>query len=252
MKISIVTPCFNSAATLADTINSVLAQTYADVEHVIVDGGSTDGTVELIRRYEPRYAGRLKWVSEPDKGIYDAMNKGIRMATGDVVGVLNSDDFFFDANVVSDIAKAFTDDVDCIFGNLKFVSKSDTSKVVRIWKGSPYRSFHTGWHPAHPTFYVRRFILQDNGAFDIRFKIASDFELMLRLIECRRIASRYLDRYIVCMRMGGESTARLSNIIKGNIETYKAFAANGMRVSPLYPVRRLAPKIAGVVKHFFK
>lgn len=252
MRISIVTPCFNSADTLADTIESVLSQTYPDVEHVIIDGGSSDGTVGLIQKYEPRYGGRLRWISGPDKGIYDAMNKGIALATGDVVGILNSDDFFYDREVVADIASAFNRDTDCTFGNLLFVSKTDKTKVVRIWKGSPYRNFTTGWHPAHPTFYIRHAHLLSFGGFNTRFGIAADFELMLRMIERYHLATKYIDRYMVCMRMGGKSTGKLINIIKGNIEAYRAFSANDIRITPLYPLRRLATKAVGVITHFFK
>ena len=154
MKISLITVTYNSSKTLLDTLQSVLNQTYSDIEYIIVDGASKDSTVSIIEEYEPKFNGRMKWISEPDKGLYDAMNKGIRMATGDVVGILNSDDLFMDNNVLADIAHAFDNNTDAIFGNLYFVNQEDVNQIVRVWKGSPYKSFKSGWHPAHPTFYV--------------------------------------------------------------------------------------------------
>lgn len=252
LKISVVTPAFNSADTIRDTIESVLSQTYPDYEHIIIDGGSTDGTVEIIRSYEPRYGGRLRWVSEPDKGLYDAMNKGIAMATGDVVGVLNSDDFYSSPEIMTEVAKGI-DGFDAVCGNLIFVSKKDKSKVCRVWKGSPYQPFSSGWHPAHPTFYTHRNLFNGKPAFNTAFKIASDFEMMLRLIEGRNLKVNYVDRCLVCMRLGGESTRSLSNIIKGNREVIKAFKINGMRVpSPLFfIIRRIKPKFVDLLKHIF-
>ena len=139
MKVSIITATYNSAATLRDTLDSVLAQTYQDIEYIIVDGLSADGTQEIVKAYEPRFGGRLRLVSEKDKGLYDAMNKGLRMATGDIVGVLNSDDLFYDKQVVADVVKAFeSDDIDCVYGDLEFVAANDITKVVRKWKGSQY------------------------------------------------------------------------------------------------------------------
>ena len=248
-KISVITPALNSAATITDTIESVLTQSYPCVEHVIVDGGSTDGTVDIIRRMERHYEGCLRWVSEPDGGLYDAMNKGIRMATGDVVGILNSDDFFTDEKSLKTVSDAFGNDTDAVFGNLKFVGREDTEKVMRIWKGSPYRSFRKGWHPGHPTFYAKKSLYNDFGGFNTAFRIAADFELMLRFIEKNRIRTRYLDRCLVDMRVGGTSTRSLRNIIEGNREVMRAFTVNGIKVSPLYPLMRLLPKIHGLFTH---
>lgn len=249
MKISIVTATYNSGKTLCDTLESVLGQDYADFEHLIIDGGSKDDTLDIVRRYEPRYRGRLRWISERDRGIYDAMNKGIAMATGDVVGILNSDDLYNDQHVLSDIAAAFDGGgVDAVYGNLYFVKQDETGCVVRVWKGSPYKRFATGWHPAHPTFYASRWCFERFGSFDISFDVSADFELMLRFIEKGGIATRYLDRYFVRMRVGGESTGSIKNIIKGNKNIIKAFKKNGIKVSPLYPVYRLLPKFIGLVK----
>lgn len=243
MKISLITVTYNSSKTLLDTFQSVLNQTHSDIEYIIVDGASKDNTVSIIKEYEPKFEGRMKWISEPDKGLYDAMNKGIQMATGDVVGILNSDDLFMDDKVLADVAAAFDVQTDAIFGNLYFVDQEDVNKIVRVWKGSPYKSFKSGWHPAHPTFYVRRSVYEKYGVFDTTFNVSADFELMLRLIEKHGITTKYLDRYMVRMRMGGESTGSIKNIIRGNKNIFRAFKKNEIKVSPLYPVYRLLPKI---------
>lgn len=247
MKITIITVSYKSEATIRDTIESVLSQSYPDLEYIIVDGASKDGTVDIIKEYEPKFGNRLKWVSEPDKGLYDAMNKGIRMASGDVVGILNSDDLFYDSKVLYDVAQAFDKDTEAIFGNLYFVKPDDVDCIVRAWKGSAYASFRKGWHPAHPTFYVRREVYGRYGLFDTSFDVSADFELMLRFIEKNRIRTKYLDRYMVRMRMGGESTGNIRNIIKGNKNIIRAFRKNGIRVSCLYPVYRLLPKAMNLI-----
>lgn len=252
MKLSLITVTYNSSITLLDTFQSVLNQTYSDIEYIIVDGASKDNTVSIIKEYESKFQGRMKWISEPDKGLYDAMNKGIRMATGDVVGILNSDDLFMDNRVLEDIAKAFDASTDAVFGNLYFVNQEDVNQIVRVWKGSPYKSFKSGWHPAHPTFYVRREAYEKYGVFDTSFNVSADFELMLRLIEKHGIRTKYLDRYMVRMRMGGESTKSIKNIIKGNRNIMQAFHKNGISVSPLYPVYRLLPKVIDRIMYMLR
>ena len=223
MVVSIITIAFNSAQTIRDTITSVLSQSYSNIEYIIIDGASNDATVQIVREYEPLFNGRLKWVSEPDEGLYDAMNKGVKMATGDVIGILNSDDLLYDSNVLRDIALAFDENTDALFGNLYFVKSDDVHCIVRAWKGSTYSSFKKGWHPAHPTFYVRREVYEKYGVFDTSFDVSADFELMLRFIEKNRIRTKYLDRYMVKMRMGGESTRNIANIVKGNRNIIRAF-----------------------------
>lgn len=249
MLISLITVTYNSGKTLPDSFQSILSQNYKNIEYIIVDGLSSDNTLSVIKNYEPQFMGRLKWISEKDNGIYDAMNKGIQMATGDIIGVLNSDDLLMDTNVLKDIALAFDDETDAIYGNLYFVEQSDINHIVRVWKGSPYKSFTTGWHPAHPTFYVRREVYEKYGTFDISFDVSADFELMLRLIEKYRIRTKYIDRYMVKMRIGGESTGSIKNIIKGNKNIMKAFKKNGISVSPFYPIIRLCPKALNLIKH---
>ena len=170
------------------------------------------------------------------------------MATGNVVGFLNSDDLFIDKKVAEDIVSAFDTNTDAIYANLYFVQSTDVNQIVRIWKGSPYVSFKYGWCPAHPTFYVRRDIYQQYGGFDLSFDVSADFELMLRLIEKVHIRTKYLDRYMIRMRMGGESTGNIKNILKGNKNIYKAFCKHGLSVSIFYPVYRLLPKAIDLIK----
>ncbi len=248
MKISIITATFNSAATVRDTIESVLNQTYSDWELIIKDGGSKDDTLEICRSYADE---RIHIVACPDHGLYDAMNQGIAAAKGEVVGILNSDDFYFDNQVLERIATTLSDEtIGCVYGDLQFVDAKDTSKVVRIWKGSQYQKggFRKGWHPAHPTFYARKSYFDEYGAFDTSFQVSADFELMLRFIEKCQVSSRYIPHYFVRMRMGGESTGSLKNIIKGNKNILRAFEKNGISRPPFYLVRRLAPKVLSVIR----
>lgn len=253
MKISIITASYNSERTIADTIESVLAQTYKDIEYLIVDGASTDKTMEIARSYEIRFNGRMRIISEPDKGIYDAMNKGIAMATGDIVGILNSDDFYKDPDVLASISKAFEDnDVDCVYGNLEFVDSTDTSKVVRTWHGSQHYpgAFLKGWHPAHPTFYARKCCYERYGGFDITLNVSADYELMLRLIERHKLRNMFLDKCMVCMRYGGESTGSISKIVEGNRNVLKALQKNGFKTPPqlIFFLKRLSPKAWNMIK----
>ena len=242
MLVSIITVCLNARNTISHAIESVAHQSYPHVEHIVVDGGSTDGTVELVREVEGKV---VKLISEPDEGIYDAMNKGLALAEGDVVGFLNADDVYFDEKVVETVvAEMEKRNVDSCYGDLVYVN-SDLSKVVRYWRSSPYRpgSFKKGWHPPHPTFFVKRWVYERYGGFDTRFEISADFELMLRFLEKFKISSVYLPKPLVKMRVGGTSNRSVSNIIKGNINCYKAFKKNGLDVSVLYPFYRLLPKI---------
>ncbi len=250
-RITVITVTYNSEETLAETMDSVLAQTYSDIEYIIVDGSSKDRTVDIIRQYEPHFQGRMRWISEPDKGIYDAMNKGIAMATGEVVGILNSDDLFLDAEVLADVASSFEEEqVDCVHGNLYFVEHDNTDRIVRIWQGSPYKtdSFARGWQPAHPTFYVRRKHYLHFGGYDISFHISADFELMLRFLEKHKLHSLFIDRFLVKMRMGGVSTKSMKSIYIGNREDIKAFHKNDIPVSLFYPLFRLVPKALDKIK----
>ncbi|OCW95441.1 glycosyl transferase [Macellibacteroides sp. HH-ZS] len=245
MKISIITVSYNSAKTIRDTIESLLIQSYKNIEYIIVDGLSKDETISIIKEYEPRFNGNLRWISEKDSGLYDAMNKGFKMATGDVIGILNSDDLFSDCDAIEKIINNFNANksTDCVYADLYYVSQNDTSNIVRYWKSGTKSKFTKGWHPAHPTFYVKKEIYEKYGLFDLDYKLAADFELMLRLIEKEKIAMVYLPEPLVRMRLGGATSKNITNIIKGNIECLKAFKKNDIKVSWLYPFYRLLPKV---------
>ncbi len=237
-KISIITVVFNNKEMISSVIDSVQEQTYKDIEHIVIDGGSTDGTVDIIKSY----GGKItKFISEPDNGIYDAMNKGIKLASGDIIGILNSDDMYADNAVLKDVAETFErTGADAVYGDLVYVNKDDTNEVVRYWKSGPYKpgSFRKGWHPAHPALFVRKAIYDKYGVFDTSFDISADFELMLRFFEKHSIKTVYLPRVLVKMRVGGESNRSLANIIKGNVNILRAFWKSGIFVTPLYTLRR--------------
>ncbi len=229
MKITVITSTFNSSGTLRDTFNSILRQTWQDFEYVVVDGGSTDGTVEIIREYEKRFGGRLKWISEPDKGIYDAMNKGLRMATGDVVGILNSDDFFSSTDALSTVARVI-EGVDAVYGDVHFVRPDNLQKCVRYYSSKAFRPWmmRLGFMPAHPSFYCRREVYEKYGLFDSSFRIAADFELLLRLIFVNRISTRYINKDFVTMRTGGASTSGLASHRRILKEHFRAYRQNNI------------------------
>ncbi len=232
MKVSIITPSFNSEKTIEDTIKSVLDQTYKDIEYIIIDGGSKDNTLKVIEKYKDKIS---KIISEPDKGLYDAMNKGIRLATGEIVGIINSDDLYASKDVIEIVVKTFEEkNVDCCWGDLVYVDRNDTSKIIRYWKSSEYREgkFKLGWHPPHPTFFVRKLIYEKYGVFNLDFPIAGDYELMLRFLEKYKISSCYIPKILVKMRIGGKSNKNISNIIKANLECYKAWKVNGLQIHP--------------------
>jgi glycosyltransferase involved in cell wall biosynthesis len=255
MKISIITACYNSEKYIKDTIKSILNQTYQNIEYIIIDGKSIDNTVNIIKEFEPKFNSRLKWITEPDTGIYDAMNKGIKLATGDIIGILNSDDIYLNNNVISKIVNIFANnDTDSIFANLYFVDSNDTKKIVRTWKSSSYipYSFSKGWHPPHPTFFVKRDYYDKYGDFDTTFQISADFELMLRFIEKFQIKTYFLDEFIVAMRYGGESTKSIGKIVTGNKNIIKAFKKNNIKISIFYPIIRLYPKLKNKISHLFK
>lgn len=211
MKISIVTATYNSSSTVRDTIESVLKQSYQDYEYIIVDGNSKDNTIDIVAEFKDRFNGRLRWVSEPDKGIYDAMNKGIEMATGEVVGILNSDDFFTSDDVLERVAKEFdmNSTLDAIYGDIHFVKDEDLTKCTRYYSSSYFRPWllRFGFMPAHPSFYARKEVYQKYGLYDLQFRTSSDFEMMVRLFGKNKIKAKYIHKDFVTMRTGGESTA---------------------------------------------
>ena len=210
MKISIVTATFNSGATLSDTLRSLLAQTHTDFELIVADGGSTDNTADIIREFAPRFGERLRWFSEPDRGLYDAMNKGIARATGEVVGILNSDDFYTDERVLARVADALADpQIDACYGDVHYVAPGDLQTMTRYYSSRPFRPWmmRLGFMPAHPSFYCRRACYTQFGTFDLNYKVAADFELLLRLIFVHKIRTVYVPADFVTMRTGGLSTS---------------------------------------------
>ncbi|MHC4183898.1 MAG: sugar transferase [Planctomycetota bacterium] len=233
LKVSIITVCLNSASTIEGTIRSVINQTYPHIEYIINDGGSTDGTVELIKKYDKDIA---RWVSEKDKGMYDAMNKGIKLATGDIIGILNADDIYADEKVIEDVAKTIPGKQgDTCYGDLVYVAKENIDKVVRYWKSSEFhtQAFNKLWMPPHPTFFVKRDVYAHYGSFDLDFPMAADYELMVRILYKYHVATTYIPRVLVKMRTGGHSNKSIVNIVKANIECYKAWRVNGLNVNPL-------------------
>ncbi len=237
MKISILTVSFNSAATIKDTIESIRSQNYKDIEYIIVDGNSKDGTLEIIRSYETSVS---KWVSEPDKGIYDAMNKAVAMATGDVVGILNSDDFYSSNDIITQVAASFANEmVDAVFGNLVFVDPANLKKVVRKYSSANWNpdKFARGFMPAHPTFFVRRKYYQQFGLFKTDYRIAADYELLIRFLYVNKLRYKFLPINMVTMRKGGVSSRNLMSNIVLNNEIIRGCRENGIRTSvfKIYP-----------------
>jgi glycosyltransferase involved in cell wall biosynthesis len=244
MKISVITVTWNSAATIMDTLRSVNAQTHRDVEHIVIDGGSTDATLAIVRAEGRRVAAI---VSEPDQGIYDAMNKGLRLATGDVVGLINSDDFFASPEVLATVAAAFADpDVDAVYGDLCYVSQSDPSQVVRYWRSSPFAPglFARGWAPPHPTLYIRRAIYERLGGFDLAYPLAADLDLMARFLEVHRIRTRYVPKVFVRMRTGGATNRSWANVARQNREIWHALHKHGLAGSKAaFVLRKIASRL---------
>lgn len=231
MKISVITVCYNSAKTIGDTLRSVREQTYKDIEHIIVDGGSTDSTLAVIATEGIHVA---KLVSEKDKGIYDAMNKGISMASGEVIGFINADDFYASNSVLTDVAAALEKSgANSCYGDLCYVSQAEPTRVVRYWRSRDFvpGMFEAGWCPPHPTFFVRRSVYERLGGFDLSFKIAADFELMARYLEVARITSCYIPKVLVKMRLGGTTNRSLGNILKQNGEIRQALRKLGLKFS---------------------
>ena len=231
MKISIVTVCYNSAATLSKTLESVLSQSYPNVEMVIKDGGSKDGTLDVLKHFEPLFNGRLKWKSEKDGGIYDAMNAGIKMATGDVVGILNSDDYFTSSDVIETIADSFSkQSIDAVYGDIHFVRQGSPQKIARYYSSKLFHPFwlRFGFMPAHPSFYVRKRVYDRYGGYRTDMKIGSDFEMMVRLFRRYHIKAKYIPMDFVTMLMGGASTAGFSSHLLLAKEDVRACKLNGI------------------------
>lgn len=241
MKISIITACYNSAATIRDTIGSVLAQEYADIEYIIIDGASTDNTLQIVNEYSGRIA---KIVSEKDGGIYFALNKGISLATGDVVGLLHADDVYSNATVVSKVMQRMRT-ADAVYGDLQYVDRSNTDKVVRNWKSGMYHAgmFRKGWMPPHPTFFLKKQCYDRFGVFDTSFKTAADYELMLRMVHKLGVSVAYIPEVLVKMRVGGVSNVTLKNRIRANREDKRAWLINDLKPGMFTLIRKPLSKL---------
>ena len=243
MKVSIITVTHNSAETVEQTILSVINQTYPNIEYIIIDGGSVDGTLNIAAKYKEKIA---KIISEKDKGIYDALNKGISLASGDIVGLLHSDDFYIHTDVLQHYVDAFhKSKADAVYSNLYYVDQANTNRITRKWKSGDYSpgDFLNGWMPPHPTFFVRKSIYEKLGTFDLQFHSAADYELMLRFIHKHGIKLHYLQEFTVKMRQGGKSNVSLGNRLRANLEDRRAWEVNGIRPKfyTLYlkPLRKL-------------
>lgn len=242
MKISIITATYNSAATVQDTIESVLSQTYNNIEYIIIDGNSKDNTLDIVKEYGERIT---KVVSEPDKGIYDAMNKGISMATGDVVGILNSDDFYTSNDIVSKIVSAFKNEtIDAVYGDIHFVDPSDLSKCVRYYSSKLFhpRYFRFGFMLAHPSFYVKKEYYEKYGMYALDYKISADFDLLVRFIYKYKIQCKYLPMDFVTMRTGGASTDGVRSKLILNKEDIIACKKYGIYTNWLFMIMRYGYK----------
>ncbi|HIF9198293.1 TPA: glycosyltransferase family 2 protein [Photobacterium damselae] len=222
MKVSIITATYNSEQTILDTLKSLEQQSYHDIEYIIIDGASKDNTLDVIKTNCSRVS---KVISEPDKGIYDALNKGINAATGDVIGFLHSDDLFAYSDAVKDIVKTFVDNkCDAIYADLQYVNKNEISSVVRYWKAGDYKldKINKGWMPPHPTFYMKRSCYHKFGLFDLSFKISADYDSILRYLYLNKVSMSYLPKVTVKMRVGGASNRDLKNIILKTKEDIRA------------------------------
>ncbi len=248
MKISVVTVCYNSVHFIRYAMESVLVQTYPLVEYLVIDGGSEDGTVEIIREFEPRFGGRMRWVSERDAGMYDAINKGIRMATGDVVGILNADDFFEDERVIATVAGAFQSDVDAVYADVRFVGKDALKKTLRYYSAKHWKPWMLRWGfmPPHPSVYIRRELFDQMGYYKTDYHIAADYELLIRYLWKAGIRLVYLPKCFVTMRMGGRSTKDWRSNLLLNREIVRGNRENGVYTN----LAMLLPKYAFKIWEF--
>ena len=244
--ISIITATFNSAKTLKDTIQSVLRQTNKDFEYLIIDGGSTDETIDIVKSYESEFSGILKWVSEKDQGIYDAMNKGIKMASGDVVGILNSDDYFTSDDILQTVDNAFkSHEIDAIYGDIHFIRDGNPQKCVRYYSSRMFRPFwlRFGFMPAHPSFYCKREVFEKAGLYSLDYKIGADYEMMVRLFKRHKIKSLYVNKDFVTMRTGGASNNNVRSRLTLIEEDVKACRVNGIYTNRFFIMLKFLYKI---------
>ena len=247
MKVSIITVSFNSAKTIASTINSVLSQDYPDIEYIVVDGGSTDGAVDIIEQNQSRIS---KWISEKDRGMYDAMNKGIAMATGDVIGILNSDDVYMNNHVISELMDLMQSKrAQVVFADLILVDQHNDQKILRYYDSGHFHpnKFKYGWMPAHPTVFVKRELYEAVGNFSTTYQIAADYEMLIRILAINKASYAYLPKPVVRMRAGGASTSGLSRNWILNQEIVRACKENGIYSNMAMLLLKLPFKIWGKV-----
>lgn len=244
IKISIITVVYNGETTIESTIHSIISQKNIDLEYIIIDGKSTDKTPDIIKKYK-KYINHL--VAEPDEGIYDAMNKGLKIASGEVIGFLNSDDFYNTEDTLAKVVSIFESDTttDLVYGDLVYVDPQNTNKVVRLWQSSKYydKFFNDGLVPPHPSFFVRKRAYEEVGNFNIKFKFAADFEIMFRLLKIYNLKSVYLPNILVRMRLGGATNRSVLNVIKGNIEIAKVWKTHNKRIPVTFWFKRVRQKL---------
>jgi len=231
VKISVITASYNCVATIRNCVESVICQKHKDVEHIIIDGASSDGTLEKIDSYKDKIA---KIVSEPDNGIYHALNKGLKIASGSIIGILHADDIYANDRVLDTVATVFRlDNIDSCYGDLQYVDKDNAYRIIRHWKSSNYKlgKFRHGWMPPHSTFFVKRGIYERYGYFDTSFRIAADYELMLRFLKKHKISTQYIPEVLIKMRLGGASNKSIKNIIIKSFEDYKALKKNNVNTA---------------------
>lgn len=237
MKVSIITATYNSGATVRNTFQSVLRQTYFDFEYLVIDGASKDETLDIIKEYVPKFNGRMRYVSEPDKGIYDAMNKGISMAKGDVIGILNSDDFYTSDDVLECVVCELqqSGNIDAVYGDIHYVKHEDLNKCVRYYSSRLFRPhwMRLGFMPAHPSFYCRKSVYEKYGTFNTSYKIAADFENLLRLIYVNRICIKYIPKDFVTMRVGGASSSGMQSHKQIMCDHLRALNSHGVHSNAL-------------------
>ena len=249
MKISIITATYNSAKTVRDTIESILKQTHTDFEHIIVDGLSKDNTLEIVKSYEKEYNGRLKIISEKDSGLYDAMNKGVKLATGDIIGILNSDDVYADETVLERINKTFEDtNCDASYGNLIYMDEETMQKPVRFWKEKPNGKLEKGWQIAHSTLYLKKEAYQKLGGYNLKYRIAADYDFVIRLMLDKDLKKEYIDYYLVHMRSGGTSTDGFKGYKKSLNDSYNVLKDNKLKHPRIINLRRIIKTIFNMVK----
>lgn len=248
MKISIITVCLNSESTIRDTIESVLSQSYADIEYIIVDGASTDRTMEIIDEYKHHIT---VVVSEQDRGIYDAMNKGIKLATGDVVGILNSDDFYQNNDVIKNVVSKFISfpDSDLVFGDVVFVASENLKKIIRYYRSGMFKPWKLrfGWMPPHPATFIKKFVYNEVGFYSLDFKISSDYEMFVRLLLVHKLNFSIMNTVIVRMRMGGVSTADMESRLVLNREIVRACRRNGVYTNLLFVLSKIPFKVMELI-----